>query len=91
MKPLLLSILLLSTALLIQPALSGAFEQGEEPHAAVVDIPDVIDMSYASPDTWQTLGAPKKFYENPPIPIPEPDEVDLPTPTRQPTDLAALE
>jgi hypothetical protein len=90
MKPLLFLVLSLGAALLVQPATSGASEQGEEVHAAVVDIPNVIDMSYASPDTWQTLEAPKKFYANPPLPVPKPDEVDLHTPTRQPTDLAAL-
>jgi hypothetical protein len=90
MKRLLLSVLPLG-ALLIQPALSGASEQGNEVHAAVVDIPDVIDMSHASPDTWQTLPPPKEFDDDPPISVPKPDEVDLPRPPRQPTNLAALQ
>jgi hypothetical protein len=90
MKPLLLLVLSLG-AFLNQPALSGASEQGDEVHAAVVDIPDAIDMSYASPDTWQTMVPSKKFYENPPIPVPKPDEADLPTPTQQLTNLAALQ
>jgi hypothetical protein len=90
MKPLLFLVLSLGAALPVQSALSGASEQRDEVHAAVVDIPDVIDMSYGSPDTWQTLDPLKKSYANPPVPVPKPDEVDPPTPTRPPTNLAAL-
>ena len=72
MKRLLLSVLLLG-ALVIQPALSGAFEQGDEVHAAIVDIPDVIDMSHASPETWQALPPPKEPYDEFPMFVPNPD------------------
>jgi len=90
MKRLLLSVLLLG-ALVIQPARSGASEQADEVHAAVVDIPDIIDMSHASPDTWQTLLPPNDLYDEPPISVRKPDEADLPTPPRQPTNLADLQ
>ena len=30
-------------------------QHGEESHAVVTDIPDVIDMSYANPKTWDRL------------------------------------
>ena len=30
-------------------------QHGEESHAVVTDIPDVIDMSYADPKTWDRL------------------------------------
>jgi hypothetical protein len=90
MKRLPLLFLSLSVALLIQPTFSGASERGDEFHAVVVDFPEEIDMSYASPESWKTLPPPKKFYVNPPIPILEPDEIDLPMPTQQPTYLAAL-
>ena len=30
-------------------------KQVEEVHAAVTDVPDIIDMSYADPKTWQSL------------------------------------
>jgi hypothetical protein len=51
MMRLLLSVVLLGIVL-IQPVSSGAGERRDELPAVVTDMPDVIDMSYASPDTW---------------------------------------
>lgn len=85
MKQFLLSIVLLG-AVLIQPVPSGAFERGNLP-AAVVDMPKVIDMSYASPDTWHALPPSIYVYEKTPVLLLEPNELDLPT---SPTKLAVL-
>ena len=30
-------------------------KHGEEAHAVVTDIPDIVDMSYADPKTWDLL------------------------------------
>ena len=38
----------------------------DEVHAVVVDMPEVISLSYASPDTWDELPMPVQPYENPP-------------------------
>ena len=38
----------------------------DEVHAVVVDMPEVISLSYASPDTWDDLPIPVQPYENPP-------------------------
>jgi hypothetical protein len=73
----LLSVGLLGTAL-IQPVPSGAGEQRDELPAVVTDMPDVIDMSYASPDAWHAL-PPAYLLEKPPLPALEPNEVDLPS------------
>lgn len=37
------------------PAVPPQTKQGEESHAAVTDMPDIIDMSHADPRTWQSL------------------------------------
>jgi len=37
------------------PAVPLQTKQGEESHAAVTDIPDIIDMSHADPRTWHRL------------------------------------
>ena len=78
MKRLLLSVGLLSTAL-IQPVPSGASSQRDEPPAVATDMPDIIDMSYASPDTWHALPPQFHIHEKPPLPALEPNEVDLPS------------
>jgi hypothetical protein len=36
-------------------AVSLQTKHGEESHAVVTDIPDIIDMSYADPKTWNRL------------------------------------
>lgn len=78
MMRLLLSVGLLGTAL-IQPIPSGAGGQRDEPPAVVTDMPDIIDMSYASPDAWHALPPPIPFHEKPPLPALEPNEVELPS------------
>jgi hypothetical protein len=40
-------------------------------HAVVVDMPAVISLSYASPDTWGELPMPVRPYEQPPVMVPE--------------------
>jgi hypothetical protein len=64
---------LLGTALL-QPVPSR-----HEPPAVVTDMPDIIDMSYASPDAWHALPPPIRLHEKPPLPALEPNEVDFPS------------
>ena len=78
MTRLLLSIGLLGTGLL-QAVPSGASSQRDEPPAVVTDMPDIIDMSYASPDTWHALPSQFHIHEKPPLPALEPNEVDLPS------------
>ena len=75
---LLLSVGLLGTAL-IQPVPPGASSQRDEPPAVVTDMPDIIDMSYASPDEWHALPPQFHIHEKPPLPALEPNEVDLPS------------
>lgn len=77
MKRLLLSVGL-GTAL-IQPVPSGASSQRDEPPAVVTDMPDIIDMSYASPDAWHALPPRFDIHEKPPLPALEPNEVDFPS------------
>jgi hypothetical protein len=37
------------------PAVPLQTKQGEESHAVVTDMPDIIDMSHADPRTWHGL------------------------------------
>ena len=37
------------------PAAPLQTKQGEELHAAITDMPDTVDMSYADPKTWNSL------------------------------------
>jgi len=83
---LLLSAVFLGTVL-FQPVPSGAGERGGELPAAVTDMPDVIDMSYASPDTWHALLPSIYLQEKPRLPAFEPNEVELPS---SPTKLAVF-
>jgi hypothetical protein len=39
-------------------------KQGEELHAAVTDMPDVVDMSYADPKTWNSLPPAAEVYDH---------------------------
>jgi hypothetical protein len=41
------------------------FEQ-DEVHAVVVDMPQVISLTYASPETWGSLPMPVEPYDQPP-------------------------
>ena len=38
----------------------------DEVHAVVVDMPQVISLAYASPETWGSLSMPVEPYEQPP-------------------------
>jgi hypothetical protein len=69
-------------AVVAQPAQAS---ESEEVHSVVVDSPEVIDMSHASPDTWNTLTPPIELYKQ----APAPDEVELPS-LRHPTYPAAF-
>jgi hypothetical protein len=64
-------------AVVTQPAPAS---ESKEVHSVVVDMPEVIDMSHASPDTWNTLPPPTELYDK----LPAPDEVGLPS-LRHPT------
>jgi hypothetical protein len=41
---------------------SAATKHDEESHAAVTDIPDIIDMSHADPKTWHSLPPAPQTY-----------------------------
>ena len=45
------------------PALFLQTKHGEEPHAVVTDIPDIIDMSHADPKTWHSLPPAAQVYD----------------------------
>ena len=47
-------------------------------HAAQVDMPRLIDMSHASPDTWSTLPPPVDLFEGLRAPAPPLDRYDNP-------------
>ena len=57
---LLLTGIMLCTAHLHSAAATKAFD---ELHAAVTDIPDVIDMSHADPKTWHRLPPAARVYD----------------------------
>jgi hypothetical protein len=44
------------------PAVSPQTNYGDELHAAVTDMPDIIDMSHADPRTWHTLPSAAQVY-----------------------------
>jgi len=88
MKRVLISVLL---GAVIQPALAGELQQSENVHSVVVDIPDLIDMTYASPDTWHNLPPKVELYEQLPVTIPGSNRGQLPTSPRLPTYLAAVQ
>jgi hypothetical protein len=64
-------------------------EHADEIHAALVDMPCVIDMSHASPDTWDTLPSPVDPFEQLRAPAPPLDENDIPDSMFGPISLAA--
>jgi hypothetical protein len=74
----------------IQPALAGGLQQPKG-HSVVVDIPHVVDMTYASPDTWHNLLPKVELYEQLPVTIPGSNRGQLPTSPRLPTYLAAVQ
>ena len=46
------------------PAASLQTKQGEELHAAITDMPDTVDMSYADPKTWNSLPPAAQIYDH---------------------------
>jgi hypothetical protein len=88
MKRVLISVLL---GAVIQPALAGELQQPENVHSVVVDIPDLIDMTYAPPDTWHNLPPKVELYEQLPVTVPGLNRGQLPTSPRLPTYLAAVQ
>jgi hypothetical protein len=58
-------------------------------HAARVDMPSLIDMSHASPDTWGTLPPSVDTFEQLRAPAPPLDEYDIPDSMLAPISLAA--
>ena len=46
------------------PAASLQTKQGEELHAAITDMPDIVDMSYADPSTWNSLPPAAQVYDH---------------------------
>ncbi len=55
----------MSSVTLLSPPYVQSTEQ-DEVHAVVVDMPEVISLSYASPDTWDELPMSVPPYEQPP-------------------------
>ena len=46
------------------PAASLQTKQGEGLHAAITDMPDIVDMSYADPRTWKSLPPAAQVYDH---------------------------
>jgi hypothetical protein len=66
-----------------------AVAYASERHAVIVDAPEVITMTYASPDTWHTLPPPVQLNEQVPATTPELDQINVPNSIWPPTYLAA--
>lgn len=45
------------------PAVSLQTKEGDELHAAVTDMPAIIDMSHADPKTWHSLPSAAQVYD----------------------------
>jgi hypothetical protein len=60
----------------------------EPRHAVIVDTPEIITMTYASPNTWHTL-PPVQLNEQLPATIPGFDPIDVPNSIWRPVYLAA--
>jgi hypothetical protein len=67
------TVLLLTGIMLCAATLHGATadtaaplqtKQGEELHAAITDMPDTVDMSYAYPKTWISLPPAAQVYDH---------------------------
>jgi hypothetical protein len=67
------TVLLLTGIMLCAATLHGATadtaaplqtKQGEELHAAITDMPDTVDMSYADPKTWISLPPAAQVYDH---------------------------
>jgi hypothetical protein len=48
------------------PAVPFQTKPGEEVHAALTDMPVIIDMSHADPKTWRALPSVAQVYGHPP-------------------------
>jgi len=59
-------------------ATGASLPEHEGIHAARVDMPSVMDMSHASPDTWGTLPPPVDSFEQLRAPAPPLDAYDIP-------------
>jgi hypothetical protein len=66
----------LACALLIQPTHLGASDLRQLP-AVVTDVPEVVDLSYASPENWLSLPPVDGNQRPPSLPL-LPAEVDFP-------------
>ena len=66
------------TRLELNPGNGVSLPEHQGIHAARVDMPSLIDMSYASPDTWGTLPPPVDLFEGLRAPAPPLDEYDNP-------------
>lgn len=76
----------LSCLLILLPTQLGALEL-QQPSAVVTDLPEAVDLSYASPENWLALPPAINFDLKAPSPPLLPTEIDLPS---SPTVLAAL-
>jgi hypothetical protein len=66
------------TRLELNPGNGVSLPEHKGIHAARVDMPNLIDMSHASPDTWGTLPPPVDLFEGLRAPAPPLDEYDNP-------------
>ena len=67
------------------PAAPPQTKQGKELHAAVTDIPDVIDMSHADPGTWHSLPPGVRVWDRSPAHLPGLEEFNFPYSLQRPT------
>jgi hypothetical protein len=80
---------LLSLWLVTSVVYGVSIASASEPlHAVIVDMPEAITMTYASPDTWHTLPPPVNLKAPLPPASPELDVINVPNFWR-PTYLAA--
>jgi hypothetical protein len=73
-----LKAVLLSVGLVAFVAYGVTVGHASERHAVIVDTPEIITMTYASPDTWHTLPPPVQLNEPLPPASLELDEIDVP-------------
>jgi len=80
---------LLSVGLVVFVAYGVTVGYASERHAVIVDTPEIITMTYASPDTWHTLPPPVQLNEQLAPTTPELDQINVPNSIWRPTYLAA--
>ena len=49
-------------AIALNPAVPHQWKMGQELHAAVTDMPEIVDMSHADPKTWHGLPRDGQVY-----------------------------